>query len=135
MSKRKGAGIFVIKDQNILLVQRKDNDFWEIPGGESHFQESPEKTARRTLREETGLQVNQIEPIKIFSGPAHRQTYPNGMVIDWTMMIFAAMYHVGEPIAGNEINTVQWWPLTALPENISEVTRSYVEVLQQKISF
>lgn len=135
MSKRKGAGIFVIKDQSILLVQRKNNDLWEIPGGESHFQESPEKTARRTLRAETGLQVNQIEPLKIFSGPAHRHVDPNGIVADWTMMIFATMYHMGEPIAGDEINTVRWWPLAALPDNLSEATHGYIEVLQQKISF
>lgn len=134
MSKRKGAGIFVIKDKSILLLQRQDNDFWELPGGESQFQESPEATARRKLREETGLKVDQVESLKILSGPAHRQTYPNGTVIDWTMVIFVAQYHAGEPMAGDGINTVQWWPLDALPAEISEVTGSYFKVLKEKMT-
>lgn len=36
---------------------------WEMPEGGSHAGEAPEETARRELREETGLVADRLEPI------------------------------------------------------------------------
>ena len=45
-----------------LLVQRRDNDHWEPPGGVLELGESIEDGLRREAREETGLD---IEPIAL----------------------------------------------------------------------
>ena len=42
---------------NILLLRRKDNDKWTMPGGTLDFGESLTDCAMREMREETGLQI------------------------------------------------------------------------------
>jgi 8-oxo-dGTP diphosphatase len=42
---------------NILLLRRKDNDKWTMPGGTLDFGESLTSCAIREVREETGLHI------------------------------------------------------------------------------
>jgi len=52
-------------------------DVWDLPGGSSELGETdPDKTLTREVKEETGLDINIIKPIFVFSrmsGPARHQ--------------------------------------------------------------
>lgn len=61
------VGIAVIENNQILIVKRKDDDFfggyYEIPGGKVEKGESFELAAKRELLEETGLEIQSIKSI------------------------------------------------------------------------
>lgn len=52
------ADVAIIFKKNILLIQRKDDKKWALPGGFKESQESTRKTASRELYEETGIYVD-----------------------------------------------------------------------------
>ena len=56
-------------DGNILLLRRKDNHKWTLPGGTLDFRESLTDCAIREVREETGLQIQITGLIGTYSDP------------------------------------------------------------------
>lgn len=60
---RVGVACFVFKDGKFLLLQRHGSHgagTWAVPGGHLEFDESFEETARREVREETGLEITNV---------------------------------------------------------------------------
>lgn len=62
----------ILPDGRIVLVQRRDNGRWSLPGGIIDWGEDIPTTARRELAEETGLNLVQINRlVGVYSDP-HR---------------------------------------------------------------
>ncbi len=116
----------VLRRGEVLLVRRGDNALWDVPGGGADAGESPEQTARRELREETGLSVGALHSPGVFP---HQHTYPDGNVVAWETHVFTADSAGGEPRASDDAAEVRWWPLSALPGDVSEATRAYFAAL------
>jgi 8-oxo-dGTP diphosphatase len=58
-----GIGVFVIKDEKILMGQRINahgEGTWALPGGHLEYFETFEKCAKREVLEETGLEIFDI---------------------------------------------------------------------------
>ncbi|MBZ9712378.1 NUDIX domain-containing protein [Deinococcus multiflagellatus] len=125
--KRRGAGIAVVRGGNVLLIRRRDNGLWDVPGGGAGPGETPETTARRELREETGLEVGALSLLDVFS---HPHTYPDGNVVHWETRVFTAPWAGGEPRAGDDAADVRWWPLDGLPDEVSAATAQYLAALR-----
>ncbi len=62
----------------ILLQRRTDDGLWGLPGGAMEPGETLEETARRELREETGLEAAQLRLLDVISGEEVYHRYPNG---------------------------------------------------------
>ena len=121
-----GAGVAVLHAGTVLLVRRGDNALWDVPGGGADAGESPEDTARRELHEETGLSVGALRSLGVLP---HRHTYPDGNVVEWETHVFRAAFAGGEPRASDDAAQVRWWPLLALPGDVSDANRAHFAAL------
>ncbi|MCR5602513.1 MAG: NUDIX domain-containing protein [Lachnospiraceae bacterium] len=64
-----GCGVLIENDEGkVLLQKRSDTVEWCIPGGGMEPVETFEETAIREVREEVGIEVNELELFGIYSG-------------------------------------------------------------------
>ena len=71
------AGGCIFNDQGKVLLQRRgDSHKWGFPGGAIEPGETPEITAVREAKEETGLDVSVVQLIGVYTDSDI--TYPNG---------------------------------------------------------
>lgn len=86
-----GAKVLVYDHlSRLLLLRHADTGLWTLPGGGLHLGETLEACARRELLEETGLQAEQLEELKFYTGAEYRMTHPNGDVIDEVSLLYRA---------------------------------------------
>src|SRR6202011_408231 len=81
---------------NILLLRRKDNDKWTMPGGTLDFGESLTYCAIREVREETGLQIRITGLIGTYTDPHILIAYSDGEVRQEFTFVYAAEIESGE---------------------------------------
>jgi len=63
-----GPLIYNDRGEILLVKSPKFLDFWTIPGGHIELEETAEETVRREIKEETGLELKNIEPISFAEG-------------------------------------------------------------------
>ena len=61
------AVIFSVFDGKYIFVRHRDRNTWEIPGGHREVDEKIEDTAKRELKEETGVKDFHIFPVCDYS--------------------------------------------------------------------
>lgn len=104
-----GIGIVLIKGGEVLLVRRgkpPGAGLWSLPGGKQELGETAEETARRELREETGLECGPL----VLAGHAD-SIHPDArgqIEFHYTILDFAARYVGGEAVAGDDVLEVAW---------------------------
>ena len=111
------------KDGRVLLVHRRDNDLWALPGGAQEIGERVAETAVRETREESGVDVEVIGLIGIYSNPNHVVEFSDGEVRQQFSLCFRAHPRHGTPTAERdgenpETSEARWVPreeLDALP--------------------
>lgn len=105
----------IIKNRRVLLVQRgvePDKGLWATPGGYVEWDETTEETAAREVKEETGLTTKSVELVGVYSSPNRHPK--QGIAIFYLVEV-----EDGEPTAGDDAQTVQWFSLDALPERMA----------------
>lgn len=103
----RSSGAVVMKaDRKVLLLRKRDEQVWCLPKGTMEPGETVEETALREVREETGLQVRLLRPLKevryAYYWPPHRLNYDKRVA-----------YFLAEPIRGRlrpeaEFDAARW---------------------------
>jgi 8-oxo-dGTP diphosphatase len=98
----------------VLLIRRRGEPFrgmWAIPGGFIDMGETLEASARRELREETGVEVADLEQLHTFGDPDRD---PRGRTI---AVAYLARVKAGDvkPAAADDAAEVGWHRLDRLP--------------------
>ena len=101
---------------NILLLRRKDNDKWTMPGGTLDFGESLADCAIREVREETGLQIRITGLIGTYTDPHILIAYTDGEVRQEFTFVYAAEIESGELKIDDESKEVARVPLSSAAE-------------------
>lgn len=93
-----GAGSVIIENEQgrILLGKRTDNHLWGYAGGGMELGESTEECARRELREEMGLEADELELFMVNSGPESHMVYPDGNEVYYVEVIYRCRKYHGE---------------------------------------
>lgn len=94
----------VIEDAvgRVLILRRQDTGDWGLPAGAMELGESVEEAMRREVREETDLQLGDLEVFGLSSAPdIERFTYPNGDQVQ-TVSILARAPPLGGTPASND---------------------------------
>jgi ADP-ribose pyrophosphatase YjhB (NUDIX family) len=103
-------------DRHVLLLRRKDNDKWTMPGGTLDFGESLTDCAIREVREETGLQIQITGLIGTYSDPHILIAYSDGEVRQEFTFVYAAEIQSGELQIDGESKESAWTPLSSAVE-------------------
>lgn len=116
-----GACVLITDEQGRLLLQhRSDNHHWGILGGGMEPGETLEETARREVREETGLKMGDLVFFGVFSGPEYCYKYPNGDQVCDVNVVYLAEQVSGKLEAdSDETLELHYFALDQLPSNLN----------------
>ncbi len=93
----------------LLLAKRTDNDLWTIPGGAMKPGETIAETAVREVKEETGIDVEVVSLVGIYSNPQHVVECSDGEVRQQFSVCFACRPIGGELATSDETSEVGYF--------------------------
>lgn len=111
------AVVFRLNDKipEVLLIQRKYDPFagmWALPGGFVDMEETVEQAVVRELEEETGLKLEKLEQLHIFSEIGRD---PRGRTVSVTFFGIADFIH-STVKGGDDASDAKWFPLDKMPD-------------------
>ncbi len=116
------AAAAVVRDatDRVLLIRRGDGRGWSLPGGMMEPGENLVACVVREVWEETGLDVEPLRLVGIYSDPAHmRFAYPNGDRVHFVSATFECRVVGGSLRAdGEESLEVAYFAPDGLPANL-----------------
>ena len=113
----------IIRDARgwILLGQRSDNRYWALPGGGLDLGESYGECCIREVREETGLEVEILRLVGIYSNPQENVIrYPDGRANQSASALFECRVTGGRLQFDHESLKLEWFDSKNLLEHLPE---------------
>lgn len=112
----------------ILLQRRSDNGLWGLPGGSVEIGESVQDAIVREVREETGLTVEVVRLIGVYSDPRFQVVrYPDGNVVHYISTLFACRILGGTLQTCDETLDLQFFDPMHLPEDLLPMHRIRIQ--------
>jgi 8-oxo-dGTP pyrophosphatase MutT (NUDIX family) len=117
---RPGVSAVILEEGRVLLQRRDDTGRWGLPGGGVEPGESVRQALIREVREETGLDVEPLRLIGVYSDPVYHQivTYPDGNVVHYVSSVFECAVRSGSLVCGDESLELDWFDPERLPEDL-----------------
>ncbi len=114
---RVGVGICVIRENKFLIGKRLNShgsETFSFPGGHMEFGESLEETAKREVKEETGLDVSDIKFLGVTNDIFEKENK------HYITIFVSGKSEDGEPqlLEPHKCEGWNWITLNELPENI-----------------
>lgn len=118
------AAIIQNEEAKILLQRRSDNGQWGLPGGSVEIGESLCDAIIREVREETGLTVEVVRLVGVYSDPKIQIVrYPDGNVVHYISSVFACRPLEGTLQTCAETLELKFFDPTDLPEDLVPMHR------------
>jgi ADP-ribose pyrophosphatase YjhB (NUDIX family) len=124
---RIGCNAAVFDEQRrVLVVRREDNGLWCFPGGGMNSGESVAEACEREVREETGLSVEALRLIAIYSSPHQVSEYTGGDRFHSVDLVFEARVVSGRLAQSDETTELRFCTrdeLVSLPMHPQDAER------------
>ena len=115
------------KEGKILLEERKDDGYFDFPGGGIDLKETAEEAAIRELKEETGLIAKKLELFKVYTGEITHYVYFNGDEIYGVDLVYLCHEYEGELIPQKEeVKSLKFYSLDEMPSKMSKRNKQII---------
>ena len=115
----------------VLLLERADHPgYWQSVTGSRDGEETLVETATREVREETGLELDDLSLFGVYSGPELFYVYPNGDQIYNVIIVYLARQTRGEIRLNDEHTEWRWFAAPDIPADLSPPIRPIIDAFK-----
>lgn len=127
------AAVAIVKDKKILLLKRRDNGKWTMPGGTLEFGENLASCAIREVMEESGLEIEITDIIGTYTDPNILVAYSDGEVRQEFTVVYAGKFTNTNVSLDEESTDYRWIDFDVI--NTIELTGSQRKRINDVIKF
>ncbi|WP_096550213.1 NUDIX hydrolase [Ureibacillus thermosphaericus] len=126
-----GSVVIICNEKGEVLLQKRPEGRWGLPGGLMELGESFEEVAEREVREEIGLEIRNLKLLHVFSGKEFYTKTPNGDEFYSVTAVFYTNEFEGTlQCQPSETLEVRFFKRSNLPENMVGSHRRFVQLLE-----
>lgn len=123
-----GSVVIILNEQNEILLQKRLDGYWGLPGGLMDLGESFEEVAKREVYEETGLVVQNLQLLNVFSGSEHYFKVENGDELYSVTAVYYTRDVSGDlAVDYSESEKMQYFSINHLPAGLTDEYRGFIE--------
>lgn len=126
--------VVLVFDQHSRLLMVQSDEVWKLPGGFIELEESAEETGIREIWEETGINIENLQLIGVFSGKNFFTKLSNGDEYFPVTLAYTTNDIRGGTLKPDGIETqkVQFFKWSVLPKDLSERDRQILQSFKVK---
>lgn len=122
-----GAVVIMINEENEILLQKRHDGNWGLPGGLMDLGESFEQVAKREVFEETGLTIKNLTLLNVYSGQEYYLKVANGdELYSATAVYFTKDISGVMKVDESESERMEYFGVNQLPERLSEKDHQFI---------
>lgn len=122
-----GAVVIMINEKNEVLLQKRHDGNWGLPGGLMDLGESFEEVAKREVFEETGLTIKNLKLLNVYSGQEYYLKVPNGdELYAATAVYFTKDVSGTMRVDDTESEKMEYLSVNQLPERLNEKDHKFI---------
>ncbi|MBY0123797.1 NUDIX hydrolase [Bacillus sp. S/N-304-OC-R1] len=123
-----GSVVIILNEQNEVLLQKRHDGYWGLPGGLMDIGESFEEVAKREVFEETGLVVENLKLLNVFSGSEYYLKVPNGDELYSGTAVYFTRDVSGEMVIDySDSEKMQYFSMNNLPNELTDKYRGFIK--------
>jgi len=121
-----GSVVIIVNEKKEILMQQRPNGSWGLPGGLMDLGESYEEVARREVLEETGLTVQDLKLLGVYSGKDYYCKVENGDEFYSVTAVFLSKSVVGELTLNHESKALAYYSPLELPNDTKKEYKDFI---------
>lgn len=124
-----GVAVAIINDKGQILLQKRKDGVWGVPGGFMELGESTEEAGRREVLEETGLEIGKLDLVGVFSGKQHFVKLLNGDEFYPVTIAYISKEIKGGNLQadGQETTAAKFFNMNELPEQLNPLIKNMIQ--------
>ncbi|RPF55269.1 NUDIX hydrolase [Aquisalibacillus elongatus] len=130
-----GSVVIILDEYNKMLLQKRRDGTWGLPGGLMDLGESFEEVAKREVLEETGLHIENLRLVDVFSGSDSYLKVPNGdELYSATAVYYTTDVRGTLDVDYRESEDMRYFAIDNLPVGLNELDRKYIDRFMEVVS-